>query len=463
MNRAGKLLGRATEQSGLARAWDSARRGESQLVVLWGRRRVGKTFLLSHFARGKRCVFFAATQQAEAIELARLAEAVRRDLGAEASDLAGGAFQSWEAALRFFAALSRSEGLMVVLDEVPYLARSTPGFASIVQAAWDHLRSGNLMLVLTGSAVGIIEEMLGSGGALRGRPTLTLRLDPFDLLEARSFLPRLADTEFLEAYAACGGYPLHLQKWDEGAKLDDNLALLAGTSGGILLEDAESILSEELADSGGYSRILAAIGRGRTRPSEIQADANQRIEHPLDVLVRSGFVRRSVPVGSPKASRPIYEIDDAYLAFWFTVLYSDLAFIEGGQGGPVLKRRAPQWQRHVGWVFEEAARAHAVRLVKAGELPEDLVVGRWWSVSGQQCEVDVLGLSGVRTKLLGEAKWQERPLGMRDLSDLAAKRALVPKVDEQPLFALWGRSGVEPSVKKTGALGFGLKDVLKAT
>ena len=408
-------------------------------------------------------MFFAATQQAEGIELGRLAEAVRRDLGEEASDLAGGTFQSWEAALRFLSALSRDEALLVVLDEVPYLARSTPGFASIVQAAWDHLRAGKLMLVLTGSAVGTIEEMLGAGGALRGRPTFALRLDPFDLLEARTFLPRLSDVGFLEAYAACGGYPLHLRRWDEAWSLDENLAALAGTPGGILLEDAQSILSEELADSGGYPRILAAIGRGRTRMSEIQADADQRIEHPLDILVRSGFVRRSLPVGSPKASRPLYEIDDAYLAFWFSVLYSDLAFIEGGQGGPVLRRRAPQWQRHVGWVFEEAARAHAVRLVGTGKLPEDLVVGRWWAVSGQQCEVDVLGLSGSRTKLLGEAKWQERPLGMRDLSELTAKRPLVPKVDEQPLFVLWGRSGVEPAVKKAGALGFGLKDVLRAS
>ena len=220
----GRLLDRDAERLRLDRAWAAARRGQPQFVMVWGRRRVGKTFLLSHFVRGKRAVFFGATQQAEAIELGRLAEAVRRDLGDRVADLSGGAFASWEAALRFFAALASTEPLTVVLDEIPYLARSTPGFPSVVQAVWDHLpRTTHLLLVLTGSAVGTIEAMLGGRGALRGRPTDTLRLDPLDLANARRFLPRLDPVLFFEAYAACGGYPLHLRAWDPSASTDDNL------------------------------------------------------------------------------------------------------------------------------------------------------------------------------------------------------------------------------------------------
>ena len=84
--------------------------------MLWGRRRVGKTFLLSHFVRDKRAVFFGATQQAEAVELRRLAEAVRRDLGSHVADLAGGGFANWEAALRFFVALAADQPLIALLD-----------------------------------------------------------------------------------------------------------------------------------------------------------------------------------------------------------------------------------------------------------------------------------------------------------------------------------------------------------
>lgn len=430
-------------------------------MVLWGRRRVGKTFLLAHLAFGKRAVFFGATQQAEGIELGRLAETVGRDLGQGVGDLLAGGFRSWEAALRFFAALATDEPLLVALDEVPYLARSTPGFASIVQAVWDHLRPGTrLMLVLTGSAVGVIEGMLGANAALRGRPTLALRLDPLDVTAARLFLPRLGPQALLEAYAACGGYPLHLLAWDQALGTQANLRRLAVAPGGLLAEDAFGIPREELPESGGYPRILGAIGRGRTRYAAIASEAQQRIEHPLEVLVRAGFVRGALPIGAPKGARPAYDIADPYLAFWFGVLYSSLADVEAGQGSAVLKRVAPLWQRHLGLVFEDAARAHARRLVQRGQLPDDLVVGRWWAAAGEPTEIDVLGLRGSRTFLLGEARWQPRPLDTRDLEALRRKVTRVPEPVPEPLYALWGRGGVTPEVRHAGGLGFDIEATL---
>jgi hypothetical protein len=143
-------------------------------------------------------------------------------------------------------------------------------------------------------------------------------------------------------------------------------------------------LAEELPPSGGHARILAAIGRGRRRFSEIASDAGQRVEAPLETLVRAGFVRKALPVGAPKAARPLYEIADAYLAFWFSCLYATQSEIEGGQGRAVLSRMSPRWQQHVGWVFEEAARAHAAQLVRDQELPKT-----WW--------LDVGGPPGARS------------------------------------------------------------------
>lgn len=475
-----RLLDREAELSRLDDAWRKAGIGEAQLVIVWGRRRVGKTFLLSHFVQGKRAVFFGATQQSEAVELGRLLDAVRRDLGAETADLAGGSFSSWESALRFFVALTSRGGaftvgrsavggrdtlgggdpLVLVLDEIPYLTRSTKGFASIIQTVWDRVPPGTrLMLVLTGSAVGVMEELQGADGALRGRPTMSLRVDPVDLLGAHLFLRKLRASALIEAYAACGGYPLHLKEWDQVASTEENLVRLAGTTGGILLDDAAAMLREELPEVGGYPRVLAAVGRGASRFSEIASQADQRVEHPLDVLTSTGFLRRATPLGAPRAAKPLYEIADPYLAFWFGVLYSDIPFIETGQGRQVLRRKESQWQRHLGWVFEEQARAHARRLVATGRLLDDLVVGRWWSTTREPCEVDVLGLRGSRTHLVGEARWQQQPLGNRDLESLQRKVARVPRPVEDIIFVLWGRGGVRPETTKAGALGFGADDV----
>jgi AAA+ ATPase superfamily predicted ATPase len=428
---------------------------------VYGRRRVGKTFLLSHLVTGRRALFFGATQQAEPVELRRLHDAVRRDLGDQAADLAGGGFVSWEAALRFFVALAQETPLLVVLDEVPYLTRSTQGFASIVQVVWDHLPAGtHLMLVLTGSAIGVIEEMLGPGAALRGRPTLRLRLDPLDARAARVFLPDMKPAAFVEAYNACGGYPLHLQAWDPEVTTRQNMLRLAGTPGGVLLEDAMGILREELPDAIGYARVLAAIGRGRTRYSEIATEAGQRVEHTLDVLGQAGFVRRALPLGAPKGARPFYEIDDTYLATWFALLYANTTEIEMGQGAAVLERVAPAWQTRLGATFEHAARTHALALVLAGQLPSDLVVGRWWASIGDSVEVDVLGLRGGRTALLGEVRWQEAPLGTRDLEALRRKVTRAPDPVDEPIYALWGRGGVTEAVRTAGGRGFDVQDVV---
>src|ERR1700691_4943726 len=110
------LIDREPEMASPESAASRAAAGAPQLVVVWGRRRVGKTFLLSHFSSDQRAVFFGATQQAQGVELSRLADAVRRDLGDQAADLAGGRFASWEAALRLFAAVAREQPLVVVLD-----------------------------------------------------------------------------------------------------------------------------------------------------------------------------------------------------------------------------------------------------------------------------------------------------------------------------------------------------------
>jgi AAA+ ATPase superfamily predicted ATPase len=267
--------------------------------------------------------------------------------------------------------------------------------------------------------------------------------------------------DYLQAYAACGGYPLHLRTWEPRASLQENLLTLAGSSGGLLLADAAGILAEELPGIGGHTRILAAIGRGRTRFSEIASDAAQRIEAPLDTLARAGFVRKALPVGAPKGARPLYEIGDAYLAFWFSCLYAHQTEIEAGQGRAVLSRITPLWQRHLGWVFEEAARAHAAKLGLDGTLPTDLVVGRWWATRGQQCEVDVLGLRGQKTALVGEARWQSEPLDVSAVSELRTKLTRVPSTVAGPVLALWGWSGITRDARKAGAVGWSLREMLE--
>ena len=128
----------------------------------------------------------------------------------------------------------------------------------------------------------------------------------------------------------------------------------------------------------------------------------------------------------------------------------------------LVQESCAQWERQLAWVFEEEARRHAVRMVASGVLPQDLVVGRWWASSGEPCEVGVLGLQGTRTRLVGEGKWQSVQLGLKDLRGLMVKASRVPDPFEDPLFAFWGRRGVDPDVRRAGAWGFGVADLVTA-
>lgn len=185
------------------------------------------------------------------------------------------------------------------------------------------------------------------------------------------------------------------------------------------------ILSEDLDWRGGYERVLGALGAGTRRRSRIASRAQQRIDYTLGRLRQAGYVRAVRPHGSPAVQRRVRE----------------------------------RWQAHLGRVFEEAAREHAVRLVESGEFPAEMTVGRWWrdklaTVGGADnpAQIDVLGLLDERTRLVGEARWQNHPLSLRDLQALRAKLCYLPEPHRDVEFALWSRGGGSPAVSRESSV-----------
>lgn len=458
------LRSRDEELTRLRAAATAATSGKPQLVVLSGLRRVGKTFLLQHFLEGLRStttVYFEATQAGQIAQLRRFGETLRRAAvpGDDVPPIP--AFGTWEDALQFCVFLARSRPLAVVIDEVTYLMTSSPGFTSTVQAVWDSIASSArgpaLTLVLSGSAVGIVEDALDYRGALYRRPTLLLRLEPFSVAQAYRYSGMPEPSRLMEAYSACGGYPLHLDAWDFDRTTDGNLARLAGSPGGLLIEDGAALLAG-LPDQ--MRRVLLAVGQGRSRRNEIADDVGARVDRPLEAVQRARLVQGFAPLGAPQKARPLYRVPDPFLRFWLRLLANHVQRIEAGQGPAVLQHGAGEWQHHLGVVFEQAAREHAIRLERDGTLPSGTLVGEWWSVSGQPCQVDVLGLHNHRTVAVGEARWQRQPLSSADVDALARSLRRVPDPVAQPLLLLWSRGGVRPEVAVGPVRGYELSDML---
>jgi hypothetical protein len=432
----------------LAALTEAAKRHGGQLAIVWGRRRVGKTYLLEAFSRGRRSLYYTATAQSAPVELAAFTDAVREQLGSEGLP-PGYAFPDWDAALLYVTERAGSEQLLVVLDEFPYLTGSTPGLESVVQRWWDRSgRRSRVMLVLCGSAVAVMQGLAAAAAPLHQRATLSLHVRPLDYRAAGQFVERLKPAERIVAYAVCGGTPLYLEQWDDGADIRTNLVRLFGSPAAPMVDAAELVLSGELPEGKGHFRILTAVAIGKTRPGEIADYARVAVERPLKRLTTLGILERRVPAldDPDKTKRAIYRIADPYFAFWFRFIGSHRADIARGLGAALVERRIlPGLDDYLGPVFEDLAREHARILAAAGELKADRVEG-WWSTDGR-FEIDLVGLSGRQVSFVGEAKWSQRAIRREVLTRLDLHATGLPGVFRVRDRLLYGRTGCLEEVR----------------
>jgi len=354
---------------------------------------------------------------------------------------------TWRALLTTVFEAARIEPLVVVIDEAPYLIDSDPAWPSILQSVWDTERHpaepSGLVLVLNGSAISAMTSMIASSGALFERPTTTMRIDPFDLPTTHAFLGEPDPRRTLEAQAACGGYPLLLQRWDTTQDATGNLIRLGGEPFGPLAANA-SVLLIDLADIGGHRRVLGAVGRGATKLSDINNRAGQRAEHSLSVLEAASFVGRRTPIGEPARKNVHYELTDGYLRFWFQLIDRNMQFIESGQGEQVIRRASALWTTHIADTFEREARSHAIRLVASGAL-ESMVIGEWWRDSGSQAQVDVVGVGPTDWRFAGEVKWRDR-FDRSDLHRFEQNLAAAGYGPDDVMTASWSINGANDDV-----------------
>lgn len=444
-----KLLNRTQELASLTAAWKRAGTGVPQLVLVTGRRRVGKSFLLGHFAQSRRSVVHVSTREAMPIQLRRIGDS----LAMLSAQSIRPSVETWHDVFAAMAAHAVDEPLLMVIDEVPYLHDVDPAWASVVQAAWDRVAHGGptkLMVVLTGSSRRVMETLTRGSGPLYGRATLNIRVDPIAPREVAAFLPNLDATGRFEAFAATGGYPMHLNAWDPRVSTLRNLQELAGSPGSMLFDNARLILAEEFPSGMGYERVLTSIGNGRRRFGDISTDAGIRIEGPLATLEHIGIVQAERPVGAPRRAAPLYRISDPYLGYWFDVLARIRGAIEMGMGPMALKDAEPAWQGHVASVFEHLSRRHLAEMVVSGGLPES-VVGRWWGRVGRtEIELDAVGLKDGRCVLAAEVKWQKGLIVSRDVASLAAKATTVFGDEPARRFVTVSRGGVDARVNVDG-------------
>lgn len=459
------FIDRVHELASLNDAWTS---GRSELVIAHGRRRVGKSRLLAHFAAPLPIAYYVAARQLEADQL--------RDLGVALGPLSTGfrrgrpprlAFAGWEELLDALSEAATHRRVGLILDEFPYLVDANASLPSLIQRWWDRTGSrSDVVLVLAGSEQEMMRRLLDRDGALHGRPTRRLEIEPLDYFQAGKFVRGWEPVDRIRMFAITGGVPAYLEQFDDRNPLRYEIYHHAFSPDGRLFQEGPELLSREFTEPRTYESIVRAIAQGSVAPGEIAKRAGlesaNRVAPYLDRLIGLGLVQRRVLPLDHVAPRPRtsqYVLADPYLRFYFALVDPWRSAIQRGQGEAVLDEIwGEAFDHHVSRTFEEVARQYLMRLSGARRIAPLANVGYWWFDGG---DIDAAGVAGSHLVVAGEAKWTNEFLKPADLAELQQNVAAVAPADRPELF-LFSRNGFDRNVPKADARQVRLRDLYRS-
>ncbi len=431
----GSFVNRTSELSTLG-AWHA--RAGAGLGIVYGRKRVGKSWLLAKFADGKRAVQHTARGTSLTEELQLLSQAAAPVLKVGRRSLVDRPFADWDDVLETFADAAATEPILLILDEFPELMKASPNLEEELRAVWGRVTGAavtNLKLLVCGSAVRVMEALQQGNAAMFGRADLRMVVQPFRPHEAALMLQNATPSDRAAAWGVCGGIPRYLALWDDSATFADNLETLVANEQGLLLSEGELVLAdEEIVGHRGQrlaEQVLRAIASGATTFQAIHNRTGKLPTRVLSDLVRARLIDKVFPVGEDPntTKRTYYRIADNFLAFWLSCVEPHRGPIERGLGPSVASVIAASFDDHMGARYEVAFRSHLRRFAAAGTLGVDDVVdvGEWWRAQGQptddSCQLDAVVLAGRRRRpvIVGEVKWAKKVNGSSLLGGMRRK------------------------------------------
>lgn len=338
---------------------------------------------------------------------------------------------------------ARSQRVIFVIDEFPYLAKADPSVSSILQALIDRASADSkLLLLLCGSSLSFMkEQVLGEKSPLYGRRTAQIELKPFDFFTAMELFPQRNPIETAEIYGMVGGVPLYLMQFQNGGTLREltEAALLDPNS--ILYEEPSTLLMQEVSKASRYNAVIDAIANGRTQSGEIATaigSTTAETSYYLKELERIGLVTREQPLGG-KGKRPIYRLSDNLFRFWFRFIAPHTSSIQRGMPGRAWRSIEKELSEYMGPVFEDICNQWLWRQMARDESAiefDDL--GRWWGNDPQrkqEAEIDIVGIEGTHVVLAGECKWRNEDFPASALEKLRHRTNLIGNADEAQLYA----------------------------
>lgn len=401
------FIGRDRELNALNNRFSS---GKFEFAVIYGRRRVGKTALINEFIKDKEAIFFTGVETNATQNLENFSRSImEHSTGMQIDSL----FPSFQKALEYVFELSKSKRIVLVIDEYPYVARSSKSLASTLQLLIDkNKEKSKLFLILCGSSMSYMEDhVLAYKAPLYGRRTAQLKLEPFDFFEASLFFKNFSKEEKAIAYGVIGGTPQYLTQINGTLSIEQNVKDLYLNQTSSLFEETENLLKQEVREPAIYNAVITAIATGCSKLNEI---AN-RISEDSSVcaiyiknLISLGLVKKETPYGESSKRKTIYSIEDNMFRFWYRFIPDNLSLLSRGASDLVYSRIAPEISTYMGSVFEQICTQYLWNLLLRGDSPINFPsLGRWWGTNPKtkkQEEIDIMGVDND-SALFAECKW----------------------------------------------------------
>lgn len=393
----------------------------AQCIVLWGKRRVGKTELVKQFMKDKPHLYFLSESTNEHEQLKRFSLAVGQLFQEPLLETRG--FAEWEESFKYI----RDKKLKFVLtiDEFPYLIEANRAIPSLFQKAWDEYWSkSNVYLILLGSSITMMEtEVLGYKSPLYGRRTGQWRVDPMTFESVSHFREGKSFEDRLMHYSVAGGMPAYWLQFSPKKGFLLNLHDHVLKKGQVLYEEVEFLLREELREPRYYFALLQAIAQGKRKLSEIvnatgltspTANKYLGVLSDLHIVERELSVTEEKPLKSKKG---LYKISDEFCQFWFKNIFPRKGALEMDMVDIVLQDVKDSLPQHVSFVYEKVAKE--LLLKHSAKFFPFSKIGRWWEKNE---EIDIVGFNPTLNKILFcEVKWTSKPVGIDIYESLKEK------------------------------------------
>lgn len=451
------FVNRAAELDEMEHWWSG---DDPNALLVFGRRRVGKSWLFRRFAHGKPAIILVGERLPPGAQLRRFASELAPHLGGvtpQIDDVPG--------LFRLLLGLGAGARQLVVVDELPYLLPPTEGarerMLTAIQAAMEERDGAGVKLLLCGSQVAVMEALMRSGSGLSGR-LRALQVHPMDLRESRHFIDDADPIARIERYAVSGGMARSLSLLGSGGSLRDLVCRNVLNPNGPLFNDPRDVLEREFRQTDNYFGLLEALSTRREMTPHDLAGSVGRTETSLPafltVLQEMRLIERRLPFGAEGRSPGLYRLSDPFLRFWFRYVFPFQESLAAGLAPDDLwdSHIAPSLAQHVSWTFEDLCR----RWVREREGLRAPIVRSWWGSAGQKRvapdrgsqEIDIVGGVKKKVALVGECKWTSRPMGrdvLRALHDhkLPAMNFGKLQITNDLVVVLFSRSGFTDSLR----------------